>query len=99
MIVSTYQSVSGAGKPGLEVLEEETRQFFTAQDLSVKPSRTFPKSIAFNVMPFVAKILPNGDTDEEQKIIFETRKILSMPDLPVEATSVRVPTLLVMRSR
>jgi aspartate-semialdehyde dehydrogenase len=92
VIVSTYQSVSGAGKPGLEVLEEETRQFFTAQDLSVKPSRTFPKSIAFNVMPFVAKILPNGDTDEEQKIIFETRKILSMPDLPVEATSVRVPT-------
>ncbi|MBM3382983.1 MAG: aspartate-semialdehyde dehydrogenase [Betaproteobacteria bacterium] len=92
VIVSTYQSVSGAGKPGLEVLEEEARQFFTAQDLSVKPSRAFPKSIAFNVMPFVAKILPNGDTDEEQKIIFETRKILDLPDLPVEATSVRVPT-------
>lgn len=92
VIVSTYQSVSGAGKPGLEVLEEETRQFFTLQDLSVRPSRAFPKSIAFNVMPFVAKIMPNGDTDEEQKIIFETRKILGLPDLPVEATSVRVPT-------
>ncbi|MEN9530747.1 MAG: hypothetical protein RI932_2620 [Pseudomonadota bacterium] len=92
VIVSTYQSVSGAGKPGLEVLEEEARQFFTAQDLSVKASRAFPKSIAFNVMPFVAKILPNGDTDEEQKIIFETRKILDLPELPVEATSVRVPT-------
>jgi aspartate-semialdehyde dehydrogenase len=92
VIVSTYQSVSGAGKPGLEVLEEESRQFFQAQDLSVKASRAFPKSIAFNVMPFVAKILPNGDTDEESKIIFETRKILGMPDLPVEATSVRVPT-------
>lgn len=92
VIVSTYQSVSGAGKPGLEVLEEESRQFFQNQDLSVKSSRAFPKSIAFNVMPFVAKILPNGDTDEESKIIFETRKILSMPDLPVEATSVRVPT-------
>jgi aspartate-semialdehyde dehydrogenase len=92
VIVSTYQSVSGAGKPGLEVLEEEARQFFNTQDLSVKPSRAFPKSIAFNVMPFVAKILPNGDTDEESKIIFETRKILDLPDLPVEATSVRVPT-------
>ncbi|MEY4063843.1 MAG: hypothetical protein RIR26_51 [Pseudomonadota bacterium] len=92
VIVSTYQSVSGAGKPGLETLEEETRQFFTAQDLSVRSSRTFPKTIAFNVMPFVAKILDNGDTDEEQKIIFETRKILGMPELPVEATSVRVPT-------
>lgn len=92
VIVSTYQSVSGAGKPGLEVLEEEARQFFQTQDLSVKPSRAFPKSIAFNVMPFVAKILPNGDTDEESKIIFETRKILGLPDLPVEATSVRVPT-------
>ena len=92
VVVSTYQSVSGAGKPGLEVLEEEARGFFSAQDLSVKSSRVFPKSIAFNVMPFVAKILPNGDTDEEQKIIFETRKILSMSDLPVDATSVRVPT-------
>lgn len=92
VIVSTYQSVSGAGKPGLEVLEEESRQFFQVQDLSVKSSRAFPKSIAFNVMPFVAKILPNGDTDEESKIIFETRKILALPDLPVEATSVRVPT-------
>lgn len=92
VIVSTYQSVSGAGKPGLEVLEEEARGFFSAQDLSVKSSRAFPKSIAYNVMPFVAKILPNGDTDEEQKIILETKKILAMPDLPVEATSVRVPT-------
>jgi aspartate-semialdehyde dehydrogenase len=92
VIVSTYQSVSGAGKPGLEVLEEESRQFFQAQDLSVRSSRAFPKSIAFNVMPFVARILENGDTDEESKIIFETRKILGMPSLPVEATSVRVPT-------
>lgn len=92
VIVSTYQSVSGAGKPGLEVLQEEARNFFAAQDLSIGTSRAFPKSIAFNVMPFVAKILPSGDTDEEQKIIFETRKILSMPDLLVDATSVRVPT-------
>lgn len=92
VIVSTYQSVSGAGKPGLEVLEEESRTFFSAQDLSVKSSRAFPKSIAFNVMPFVASIKPDGSTDEEQKIIFETRKILAMPELPVEATSVRVPT-------
>lgn len=92
VIVSTYQSVSGAGKPGLEVLEEEARQFFQSQDLSVRSSRAFPKSIAFNVMPFVARILENGDTDEESKIIFETQKILDMPQLLVEATSVRVPT-------
>lgn len=92
VIVSTYQSVSGTGKPGLDVLGEETRQFLKSEDLSSRPSPVYPKSIAFNVMPFVANILPNGDTDEESKIVFETRKILGLPVLPVSATSVRVPT-------
>lgn len=92
VIVSTYQSVSGTGKPGLDVLGEETRRFLQSEDLASRPSSVYPKSIAFNVMPFVAKILPNGDTDEEAKIVFETRKILGLAALPVSATSVRVPT-------
>lgn len=92
VIVSTYQSVSGAGKPGMEVLDEEARAFFMSEDLGDKPSPVFPKQIAFNVMPFVASILPSGDTDEEAKIIAETRKILELPDLKIAATSVRVPT-------
>jgi aspartate-semialdehyde dehydrogenase len=53
---------------------------------------TFPKAIAFNVFPFVASIDASGHTDEERKIIEETRKILGEPGLPVAATSVRVPT-------
>ncbi len=91
-IISTYQSVSGAGKPAVEVLTDESKNFFISHDLTCGKSEIFPKSIAFNVMPYVASILENGDTDEELKIISETRKILSTPTLPLAATSVRVPT-------
>jgi aspartate-semialdehyde dehydrogenase len=92
VIVSTYQSVSGAGKMAMEVLEEESRLFFKQEDLASRPSSAFPKAIAFNALPFVAGILPSGDTDEESKIVSETRKILGKPNLPISATSVRIPT-------
>jgi aspartate-semialdehyde dehydrogenase len=91
-IVSTYQSVSGSGKPGVDILTQETKDFFNMPDLSCQKSFVFPKSIAFNVMPFVASILENGDTDEESKIMFETKKVLDKPNFPIAATSVRVPT-------
>lgn len=91
-IVSTYQSVSGAGKLGIETLTEETKKFFNDHDLTCEKSEIFPKSIAFNVMPFVSDIQENGNTDEETKIIFETRKILEIPNFPIGVTSVRVPT-------
>ena len=91
-IVSTYQSVSGAGKPGVDILTEESKQFFLTHDLTNQKSTLFPKSIAFNVMPFVSSILENGDTDEESKIMMETKKILNNQNLAMAATSVRVPT-------
>jgi aspartate-semialdehyde dehydrogenase len=92
-IVSTYQSVSGAGKQAIDVLLDESRRFLQSEDLSPDAlSTVFPKPIAFNVFPFVASIGPKGHTDEEEKIIEETRKILALPDLPLAATSVRVPT-------
>ncbi len=91
-IVSTYQSVSGAGRPAMEVLTEETKNFFSSHDLACSKSEIFPKSIAFNVMPFVAAILEDGSTDEEAKIVAETRKILNNNLFPIAATSVRVPT-------
>lgn len=92
-IVSTYQSVSGAGKQAVDVLLDESRRFLQSEDLSPEvASSVFPKAIAFNVFPFVASIGPTGHTDEEEKIIQEARKILSLPDLPLAATSVRVPT-------
>ncbi len=92
VILSTYQSVSGAGKPAIDILTEETKDFFSKQDLTCAKSSVFPKSIAFNVFPYVAGILENGDTDEESKIIAETRKILNAPNFAIAATSVRVPT-------
>jgi aspartate-semialdehyde dehydrogenase len=92
VIVSTYQSVSGTGKPGMEVLREESKSFFSLQDLSPTPSQVYPKAIAFNVIPFVASLSKEGHTEEETKIILETRKILGLPSLPMGVTSVRVPT-------
>jgi aspartate-semialdehyde dehydrogenase len=93
VIVSTYQSVSGAGKQAVDLLLEETRAFLSTPDPRHLPApSSFPKPIAFNVFPFVASIDTQGHTDEERKIIEETRKILGAGDLPIAATSVRVPT-------
>ena len=93
VVVSTYQSVSGAGTNGIEALRTEMKEFAQSSAMpEIKASGAFPKPIAFNVMPFVAKILESGDTDEEIKIVQEVKKILGLPQLPVSATSVRVPT-------
>ena len=91
-VVSTYQSVSGAGKAAVDVLTEETKNFFQVQDIRCEKSTVFPKSIAFNVMPFVSSILENGHSEEEEKIVLETKKILQKKDLLLSVTSVRVPT-------
>jgi aspartate-semialdehyde dehydrogenase len=93
VVVSTYQSVSGAGKQALDVLLDETKAFLNAPDPRQLPQTSlFPKPIAFNVFPFVASIDGAGHTDEERKIVEETRKILGDVALPLAATSVRVPT-------
>lgn len=92
LVVSTYQSVSGAGKPAMDVLREETQLLFRNGELSPAVGGVFPKPIAFNVMPFVAEILKSGDTDEELKIRQECAKILDWGDIKLDATSVRVPT-------
>jgi len=91
VIVSTYQSVSGAGKQGIEALWQESQDFLAEPGLAPKGPTFFPKPIAHNVLPFVASIGPNGHTDEEEKICAETQKILGC-SLPISATSVRVPT-------
>ena len=92
VVVSTYQSVSGSGQAGIEVLTKEAQRFFELEDLKQAPqSSTYPKAIAFNAMPFVGSIDDDGHTDEEEKIVAEIRKILGRPDFPVSATSVRIP--------
>ncbi|MBI4237129.1 MAG: aspartate-semialdehyde dehydrogenase [Deltaproteobacteria bacterium] len=88
VIVATYQSVSGAGRAAMETLETETRALLSGEETA---PTAFPHPIAFNCLPHIDQFLDNGYTKEEWKVIEETRKILSLPQLPVTATAVRVP--------
>jgi aspartate-semialdehyde dehydrogenase len=87
IVVSTYQSVSGAGKEAMDELFNQTRAIFVNDP--VKPER-FTKQIAFNVIPHIDVFMDDGATKEEWKMAAETRKILD-PDIAVHATCVRVP--------
>lgn len=90
VIISTYQSVSGAGKEAMEELELQTHALMKGEDY--KPN-VFQRQIAFNLIPHIDKFLENGYTKEEMKMVNETRKILELPNLPVTATCVRVPVM------
>jgi aspartate-semialdehyde dehydrogenase len=87
VVVSTYQSVSGAGKAGMDELFEQSRNIFVG-DPAV-PAK-FTKQIAFNVIPHIDVFLDDGSTKEEWKMVVETKKILD-PKIKVNATCVRVP--------
>jgi len=88
VIVSTYQSVSGAGQKGIDELETQSRALFSLGE--VTPSK-FAHRIAFNLLPEIGPVNENGYTEEEMKMANESRKILGLPDLAVSATCVRVP--------
>jgi len=88
VIVSTYQSVSGAGKEAMDELEHQSRALLEGADANV---RVMPRQIAFNLIPQIDVFLEDGYTKEEAKVIEETRKILDLPNLPVTCTAVRVP--------
>jgi aspartate-semialdehyde dehydrogenase len=90
VIVSTYQSTSGAGAAAMEELSNQTAGIFSQNP--VKP-KAFAHQIAFNCIPHIGGFKDDGYTSEEQKIITESRKILGRPDLRISATAVRVPTL------
>ncbi|QJQ33002.1 aspartate-semialdehyde dehydrogenase [Sphingomonas lacunae] len=87
VVVSTYQSVSGAGKAGMDELFNQTRQIFVGDEKDVSK---FTKQIAFNVIPHIDSFLDDGSTKEEWKMVVETKKILD-PKIKVHATCVRVP--------
>ncbi|MEA3041382.1 MAG: aspartate-semialdehyde dehydrogenase [Sphingomonadales bacterium] len=87
VVVSTYQSVSGAGKAGMDELFEQSRNIFVGD--SADPAR-FTKQIAFNVIPHIDSFLDDGSTKEEWKMVVETKKILDSK-IKVTATCVRVP--------
>jgi aspartate-semialdehyde dehydrogenase len=87
VVVATYQSVSGAGKQGMDELFEQSRNIFVGD--SAEPHK-FTKQIAFNVIPHIDVFLDDGSTKEEWKMVVETKKILD-PKIKVTATCVRVP--------
>lgn len=87
VVVSTYQSVSGAGKGGMDELFEQSRAIFVGDP---KDNEVFTKQIAFNVIPHIDVFLDDGSTKEEWKMVVETKKILD-PKIKVTATCVRVP--------
>lgn len=89
--VSTYQSVSGSGKDAAEELASQTAALLNFRDVKCK---TYPKQIAFNVLPQVGEFLDNGYTDEEMKLVWETQKVLNDKSIKVNATAVRVPVFI-----
>jgi len=89
VVVSTYQSVSGAGKEGMDELFEQTRAVFMPTGEMREPHK-FTKQIAFNVIPHIDEFLDDGSTKEEWKMVVETKKILD-PKIKLVATCVRVP--------
>ena len=101
LIVSTYQSISGAGLSGVDELETQVIKggsdiaslTHDGSSIEFPAPKNFPDTIAFNVLPIAGAIVEDGlgETDEEQKLRDEARKILGLPDLAVSVTCVRVP--------
>jgi len=90
VVVATYQSVSGAGKDAMDELFSQTKAVFTASDIE---NKTFPKRIAFNLIPQIDVFMEDGFTKEEWKMVAETKKILD-PKIKLTATCVRVPVFI-----
>ncbi|HZH09217.1 MAG TPA: aspartate-semialdehyde dehydrogenase [Microvirga sp.] len=90
VVVATYQSVSGAGKEGMDELDRQTKALYSLQDVQEKK---FPKRIAFNLIPHIDVFMEDGYTKEEWKMTAETKKILD-PKIKLTATCVRVPVFI-----
>ncbi len=101
LVTATYQAVSGAGLAGVSELDSQLHGVegvvsdlaFGADSVRVPAPNVFARPIAFNVLPLAGSLVDDGsdETDEEQKLRNESRKILEIPDLPVSGTCVRVP--------
>lgn len=87
--VVSLQSVSGAGKKALEELKKESREILNKKTAYSKEELSF----AFNCIPFIGDILEQGFCEEELKILFETKKIMNLPELKISAFTLRVPTM------
>ncbi len=92
IVVSTYQSVSGAGASGMTELEDQLREIICNKNNKVTPE-TFPVQIANNVIPHIDVFHDNGYTKEEMKMVYETHKIMGDDSIKISATTVRVPVM------
>jgi aspartate-semialdehyde dehydrogenase len=90
VIVSTYQAASGAGAKGMDELMDETRKAVGGECAG---HEVFAHPLPFNIIPHIDSFQENGYTREEMKVVWETRKIMGLPDLAISCTAVRVPTL------
>src|SRR4051794_38849955 len=90
VVVATYQSVSGAGREGMDELFGHTKSVYVHES---SPPQQFTKEIAFNCIPHIDRFLDDGSTKEEWKMVVETKKILD-PNIAVHATCVRVPVFI-----
>ena len=92
LVISTYQAVSGTGKRAVDELLDQSHALL--HDRQIDPPDAYPRQIAFNALPHAGSFAPGDDhTDEERKLINETRKILGEPSIRVSATCVRVPVV------
>lgn len=90
VVVSTYQSASGAGAEALTELKDQAQDLLNGKETS---SKVFPAPLAFNVIPQIGRFDPSGVSGEESKVMFETARLLEIPNLRISVTAVRVPTL------
>ncbi len=90
IVVSTYQSASGAGAAAMQELEDQTRQYAEGKEIT---RSVFPHQIAFNLFSHNTKVAENGYNEEENKVIEEMRKMFHAPDLAIVPTCIRVPVL------
>jgi aspartate-semialdehyde dehydrogenase len=90
IVVSTYQSASGAGAAAMRELEDQMHEYAEGKEIT---KSVFPHQIAFNVFSHNTKVAENGYNEEENKVVEETRKMFHAPDLQIQPTCIRVPVL------
>jgi len=91
MVISTFQSVSGTGREAIIELRTQTEDFLNGRQLT---GQVYPHQIAFNLLPHIGSFLSSGYTEEEMKLVNETRKIMEDDSIKVNATCVRVPVFI-----
>ena len=91
LVISTYQAVSGTGREAIEELKNQIQQWLKREEIK---KEVYPHQIAFNLLPHIGEFLTNGYTEEELKLVNETKKIMEDDHLSVTATCVRVPVFI-----